>query len=108
MAAGVSSSTPSSWLSTRWDLFMICFLSLDHLDASPTSDMNTSPPANMSAVMIRSWPLENTSISTADMLDTVAADTAVKNMSMPRGLPWGARTLSAERRPHPAQERATK
>jgi len=74
------------------------------LDTSPRNERNTSPPESMSTVRTTSWPSENTSISAADMLETVAADTAVNNMSMPRGLRLGARTVSAARSPHPAQD----
>uniref|UniRef100_A0A2P2NP09 Uncharacterized protein n=1 Tax=Rhizophora mucronata TaxID=61149 RepID=A0A2P2NP09_RHIMU len=41
-------------------------------------ETNTSPPRNMRKVKTMSWESEKTSISTVDMLDTVAADTDVK------------------------------
>nr|GMC61293.1 unnamed protein product [Ipomoea batatas]GMC65006.1 unnamed protein product [Ipomoea batatas]GMD25744.1 unnamed protein product [Ipomoea batatas] len=47
----------------------------------PSHDVKHSPPRNIKKVMKISWRLENTSISTVDMLDTVAEETAVKNTS---------------------------
>ncbi|KAD5317865.1 hypothetical protein E3N88_17811 [Mikania micrantha] len=44
-------------------------------------DKNTSPPANIITVKTTSWVLEKDSISTVDMLETVAAETEVKNKS---------------------------
>ena len=48
--------------------------------------MNTSPPKNIKIVIIMSWMLEKTSISIVDMLETVVAETDVKNRSKSLGL----------------------
>ena len=43
--------------------------------------MKISPPNSIKMVRIMSWELERTSISMADMHETVAADTEVKKRS---------------------------
>lgn len=49
-------------------------------------EVKTSPPMNIKIVMSISCALEKTSISTVDMLETVAAETDVKKESMVLGL----------------------
>ncbi|KAK3014868.1 hypothetical protein RJ639_007969 [Escallonia herrerae] len=44
-------------------------------------EVKTSLPTNIKAVKTTSWASEKTSISTVDMLETVVADTDVKNKS---------------------------
>lgn len=64
-----------------------CFLgNLDLASRSPSMETKTSPPINIKVVIIISWVFEKTSISTVDMLETVAADTEVKNTSIFLGL----------------------
>lgn len=47
----------------------------------PSIEVKTSPPRSIRTVRIMNWVLENTSISTEDMLETVVAETEVKKMS---------------------------
>lgn len=76
---------------------------------SPTIDVKTSAPINIRTVSTTSWGFEKTSISTVDMLETVAAETEVKNRSKLLGsnTPWvlGLRLLRAQK---PRAERETK
>ncbi|XVF47591.1 hypothetical protein PTKIN_Ptkin03bG0122000 [Pterospermum kingtungense] len=63
-------------------------------------DVKTSPPISIKTVKMRSWELEKTSISTLDILETVAADTEVKNKSKFLGLKdstLGFKTLSNQK-----------
>ena len=48
--------------------------------------MKISPPMNINMVITMSWVLEKTSISITVMLETVLADTDVKNKSRFPGL----------------------
>ena len=53
---------------------------------SPTMEVKISPPISIKIIKTMSWELEKTSISTVDILETVVADTDVKNRSMFLGL----------------------
>ncbi|CBI40141.3 unnamed protein product, partial [Vitis vinifera] len=67
-----------------WTLLSILFIfwvKLEPTKLSLSMEVKISPPISIKAVMITSWVLENSSISTVDMLETVDADTAVKNRS---------------------------
>jgi len=44
-------------------------------------EVEISPPMSIKMVKTMSWELEKTSISTVDILETVVADTDVKNKS---------------------------
>ena len=74
-------------------------------------DVKISPPNSIKMVRIMSWELERTSISMADMLETVAADTEVKKRSnslepLVIGLTLGlVNTLKAK---YPAKDRVMK
>ena len=69
-----------------WSLFGQFLENLDLVNWSPRKEVNTSPPTNIKIVIIMSWELENTSISIVDMLETVVAETDVKNTSESLGL----------------------
>ena len=64
---------------------------------------------NIKIVKIMSWGLEKTSISTVDMLETVVAETDVKNNSKFLGLKelW-VLGLNALSKPKPRKEKKTK
>jgi hypothetical protein len=49
-------------------------------------EVKISPPNKIKMVKIMRWVFEKTSISTTDMLETVVADTDVKNTSKSLGL----------------------
>jgi hypothetical protein len=49
-------------------------------------EVKISPPMSIKMVKTMSWELEKTSISTVDILETVVADTDVKNRSKFLGL----------------------
>lgn len=49
-------------------------------------EVKISPPRNIKTVKIMRWVFEKTSISTTDILETVVADTDVKNTSKSLGL----------------------
>ncbi|CAB4262018.1 unnamed protein product [Prunus armeniaca] len=72
-------------------------------------EVKTSPPMNIKMVKMMSWALEKTSISTVDMLETVEAETEVKNKSKFLGRKEGSvLDFKALRTPKPRKERVTK
>ncbi|GER36159.1 methionine--tRNA ligase [Striga asiatica] len=75
---------------------------------SPSMEVKTSPPTNIKTVMKINWESEKTSISTVDMLETVAAETDVKSKSMSRGAKFGDLGFKDFRTPKPKKGREIK
>ncbi|KAJ6857583.1 hypothetical protein NC651_039104 [Populus alba x Populus x berolinensis] len=71
-------------------------------------EVKTSPPNNIKMVMMISWVLEKTSISTVDMLETVAEETEVKKMSRLAGLNEPGLGFETFKAICPTKERITK
>lgn len=66
--------------------------------------MKTSPPINIKIVIMMSWAFEKTSISITDMLETVDAETEVKNKSNFLGVKEGVLGSIALRIRNPKKE----
>ncbi|KAL4387557.1 hypothetical protein GQ457_09G012660 [Hibiscus cannabinus] len=71
-------------------------------------EVKTSPPTSIKTVIMISWVLEKISISTVDMLETVTADTDVKNTSMFVGLSESGFGFDIFSAPNPSKDKTTK